>query len=94
MFSPEARCDSLSVRSGLLSFGARHRIFRGLGRFLGQNRSISAFAQALFSRATFGNSSVRFANSVDFDPKSRGRAKKCDGGRRKRVTQPTHKADT
>ena len=36
-FSPVARCDSLSVRSGLLLKTAGHLIFGARGQFLGQN---------------------------------------------------------
>ena len=90
---PLSSCDSLNVRSGLLFFTAGHRNFWARGRFLGQKPRIPAYVQASFSRGTLGNRSVRFGISLGFDPKSRSRAQKCDGRRRKRVTESTHKTD-
>ena len=90
---PLSSCDSLNVRSGLLFFTAGHRNFWARGRFLGQKHRIPAYVQASFSRGTLGNRSVRFGISLGFDPKSRSRAQKCDGRRRKRVTESTHKTD-
>ena len=90
-YSPIRAAVSLSVRSGLLFFTAGHHVFGGFGRFSGAKPSESCVRTGAFCwelvRCVSGFRSVLAPN--------RGvRAPKCDGGRRKRVTQPTQKADT